>query len=302
MADTSAVRDRSHESAFNGHAEDPVLHPRPDLLARAGDRLGIVERLQIRFIRNSFEPGALDRSLRFCQRHVGAAWIHHFTKHLRVVRGIERLPKLDSSHSFICVANHRSFFDLYVVTAELVRRGLPQRIVFPVRANFFYDTPLGFLVNGAMSFFAMYPPIFRDRKKAILNVTSLEELVWLLRRGGAFAGMHPEGTRNTSDDPYTFLAPQPGVGRVIHDARVPVVPVFINGLINRIGRQVASNFDGTGTPIVVVFGAPIDFGDLLSQRGSPRIHRAIAERSLQAIAELGAEERRIRSTLASKPL
>jgi 1-acyl-sn-glycerol-3-phosphate acyltransferase len=275
----------------------PETNRRPDLLVSGKARLSRIEKLQIAFIRKSFEPGRLDQSLRWGQRYVGSTWIHYFTRHLRHVHGVERLPELSSDRSFILVSNHRSFFDLYVVTAELVRRGLPHRILFPVRANFFYDTPLGFFVNGVMSFFAMYPPIFRDRAKLALNVDSIGELVWMLRRGGSFAGMHPEGARNLSDDPYTFLPAQAGIGRVIHEARVTVLPVFINGLINRLGRQVASNFDGTGTPIVVVFGPPVDFGNLIEERSSPRVHRAIAERTIEAIADLGREERAIRATM-----
>ncbi len=267
----------------------------PDLLAAGGNRLSRVERAQIAFIRRSFEPGALDQTIRWFQRNLGAVWIDHATRQLRRVHGLDRLPRWGPEQSFICVSNHRSFFDLYVVTAELVRRGLPQRIAFPVRAAFFYDNPLGFVVNGAMSFFAMYPPIFRERKKLTLNVTSLEELAWLLQRGGTFAGVHPEGTRKKDDDPYTFLPAQRGVGRLIHDARVPVVPVFVNGLGNDIVRQVKSNYDGSGTPINIVFGAPVDFGDLLDQRRSPRTDRAIAERTLEVIGELGQEERRIRA-------
>jgi 1-acyl-sn-glycerol-3-phosphate acyltransferase len=268
---------------------------RPDLLTSGRGRLAALERFQIAFIRRSYEPGLFDGTLRFCQRHIGATWIHHFTKHLRHVYGIERLPALATSQSYVLVSNHRSFFDLYVVTAELVRRGLHQRIVFPVRASFFYDSALGFFVNGVMSFFAMYPPIFRDKKRATLNLVSLSELVWLLRRGGALAGLHPEGTRKQDDDPYTFLPAQPGIGKVIYDARVPVIPVFINGLINDLGRQVASNFDRTGKPIIVVFGKPVDFGDLLERRGSQKLYKAIAERTLEAIGELGAEERALRA-------
>jgi 1-acyl-sn-glycerol-3-phosphate acyltransferase len=269
---------------------------RPDLLL-AGDRLSRMERRQISFIRSTFEPGVLDSSVRWLQRHVGSTWIHLCTRHLRQVHGIERLPAMSPEQSYIVVSNHRSFFDLYVITAELVRRGLPQRILFPVRANFFYDSALGFFVNGVMSFFAMYPPIFRDRQKLTLNSVSLRELSWMLRRGGMLAGLHPEGTRKQDDDPYTLLPAQRGVGRIIHGARVPVIPVFINGLINDLKRQVLSNFDRTGRTIVVVFGAPIDFGSLLDAPASPKIDRAIAERSVQAITELGQEERAIRRGL-----
>lgn len=268
---------------------------RSDLAKLGRERLTPLERLQIRWIRRTLEPGWLDRLLRFCQRTVGQAWIHHCTKHLRHVHGLERLPALDGPESIILVANHRSFFDLYVVTAELVRRGLRKRIVFPVRSNFFYDSVAGWFVNGIMSFFAMYPPIFRDRRKAMLNAASLAELSWLLRRGGMFVGIHPEGTRKRDDDPYTFLPAQPGVGRVIYEARVPVVPVFVNGLLNDLVRQVASNFNRKGTPIHVVFGHPIDFRDLYAEKGSLRVYRAIAERCLEAIGRLGQEERRLRA-------
>lgn len=268
--------------------------PRPDLVELGRRRLSFIERLQLRWIRNSFEPGWLDRLLRFGQRTVGQGWIHHCTKHLRHVHGLENVPALDGPESVLVVANHRSFFDLYVVTAALVRGGLRKRIVFPVRSNFFYDSIPGWFVNGIMSFFAMYPPIFRDRRKAMLNPAALSELGWLLRRGGVFAGLHPEGTRKRDDDPYTFLPAQPGVGKVIYESRVTVVPVFVNGLLNDLPRQVLGNFNRKGPPIHVVFGKPVELGELLDEKGSPRVYRAIAERCLEAIGELGQIEKRLR--------
>jgi 1-acyl-sn-glycerol-3-phosphate acyltransferase len=270
---------------------------RPDLIQAGKGRLGWMERSLIRFVRWTFEPGAVDRAIRFLQHHIGSSWIHHCTKHLRHVFGLERLPPLDPRQSFVLVANHRSFFDLYVVFGELVRRGLPHRIVFPVRAAFFYTNPVGLFVNGVMSFFAMYPPIFRERRPLALNPQSLDELAFLLRRGGTFCGLHPEGTRKKDEDPYTFLPAQRGVGRVIHEARVPVIPVFINGLINRLPRQVASNFDRSGRKVLLVFGEPIDFSDLYAQPGTPKVHQAIADRTLEAIAALGREERARRAEL-----
>jgi 1-acyl-sn-glycerol-3-phosphate acyltransferase len=149
----------------------------------------------------------------------------------------------------------------------------------------------------------MYPPIFRERKKLALNLVSLDELAWLLKRGGYFCGIHPEGTRKKDDDPYTFLPAQRGVGRVIHEARVPVIPVFINGLLpNDLPRQVTSNFDGSGRKIVIVFGAPLDFSDLFAEPPSPKVHQAIADRTLEAIGRLGAEERVHRVELERRPL
>jgi len=278
------------------------INERPELLSAARSRLSGLERLTLRVVRASFEPGWFNLMLRFCQRTVGQAWIHYGTRHLRHVFGRERLPPLDREQgSILVVANHRSFFDLYVITAELMRAKMKKRIIFPVRSKFFYDHPLGFLVNLLASFLAMYPPIFRERKKAALNLLGLDELGWMLARGGVFAGIHPEGTRNLGEDPYEFLPAQPGVGRIIYKARVPVVPVFINGLSNDIARQLKANFKRNGDPILVVFGEPIDFGDLLDQKPSPKLYREIAERCMLAIGEMGAEERAHRAQLTTPP-
>jgi 1-acyl-sn-glycerol-3-phosphate acyltransferase len=169
-----------------------------------------------------------------------------------------------------------------------------------VKSSFFYDRLLGPVVNGAMSFFAMYPPIFRDKERAALNLASLDELVRLLRQGGTFVGIHPEGTRKKDDDPYTFLPAQSGVGRVIHKARVPVLPVFVNGLVNSIPAQVAGNVTGKGRPVFVVFGAPVDFGGLLDAPGSPRTYKRLSEMALEAIGKLGQEERALRAELSAR--
>ncbi len=279
-------------------AETPPV--RPDLVAVGASSLKAIEKAQIRVIRRSFEPGQVDQALRWCQRTIGARWIDECTKNLRHLYGLERLPELDPDKSYICVSNHRSFFDLYVITAMLVRRGMPHRMLFPVRSHFFYDSPVGFFVNGIMSFFAMYPPVFRERSRATLNLAGLDEVVWMARRGGAFIGLHPEGTRNKDGDPYELLPAQSGVGRIIRHAKVDVLPVFIHGLTNDLAKQVGGNFKKKGDPIIGVFGKPVDFGDMLDANPSPRLYKRIADRTLEAIAALGVEEKGIRAKLTSR--
>jgi len=264
------------------------------MLEVAGDLLSPLERFQIRFVRRTLRHGRLDAMLRWFQRTIGQGWINHSIRNLLHVHGLERLPELDPHESYILVSNHRSFFDLYVVTAYLVARGLPHRILFPVRSNFFYDHPLGFVVNGAMSFFAMYPPVFRDRKRQSLNLAGIDEVGRILRAGGAFVGLHPEGTRNKDGDPYQLLPAQSGVGRIIHKARVKVLPVFIHGLVNSIPEQVVTNATKRGRPVHLVFGAPVDFRGLLDEPGSGRNYRRISEIARDAIADLAQEERAIR--------
>jgi 1-acyl-sn-glycerol-3-phosphate acyltransferase len=270
--------------------------PTPDLLAEARGKVSPLEFWQMRVIRHTLRAGAWDDLRAWCQRSIGQRWIHCATGRLHQVHHLERVAQIGKGKSFILVSNHRSFFDLYVVTATLVRAGYPQRIVFPVRSNFFYDNPLGFLVNGAMSFFAMYPPLFRDKGLRGLNLLALEELARLLSERPTLVGIHPEGRRNRDGDPYELLPAQSGVGRLIHLAQVPVVPVFTNGLLtDDLMTQVRSNFEGSGTPIHTVFGHPIDFSDLAREKVGHSLFRQISERCVTAITALGVEERALRA-------
>jgi 1-acyl-sn-glycerol-3-phosphate acyltransferase len=273
------------------------LTPDRDLLDFGPGELTAVERRQIRFVRGTFESAPIDRVIRVLQRRISANWIDFSTRNLLHVRGVERLPKFTRDTSTILVANHRSFFDLFVVSSVIVKRGIEQRLMFPVRTRFFYDTTLGLAVNGAMSFFAMYPPVFRDRDRVALNRASVDEVIRVLRARGAFVGLHPEGTRSTSDDPYTLLPARPGVGRIIHETRgaATVIPVFVNGLGNDIVRQVAGNYLKRGAPVTIVFGEPIAFGELLERAPTPELHQRIADRALEAVSALGAEERTLRA-------
>ena len=270
---------------------------RPDLFASARDKLGLLERANIAFCRRSTLFGPFHRFCGWMQRVPGAAWVHLGSRNLRHVKGLDRLPDFDDIDSFVIASNHRSYFDLFVVSMLLFRHGLKRRILFPVRSNFFYDNPAGWFVNGIMSFWSMYPPLFRDRKRASLNRTALGEMTWTLTNTRSAIGLHPEGRRNKGDDPHALLPAQGGVGRVMCDANVPVVPVFINGLGNSFLRQVWVNLRRQGDPIVVVFGEPVDFSDSADTPNDYKKHRAMSQRALDRVAQLGEEEREIRRVL-----
>ena len=88
--------------------------------------------------------------------------------------------------------------------------------------------------------------------------------------GGNVIGFHPEGTRNKSDDPYTFLRAQPGIGKLIMDARPQVIPVFIAGLCNSLPKQVARNWNREDV-IRIYFGPKMDLSDHLNRPDRDRI-------------------------------
>jgi 1-acyl-sn-glycerol-3-phosphate acyltransferase len=245
--------------------------------------------------------GRWKRFWTFCQRTVGAGWIHLATYNLMRVYGLEHLEAASRERPVLLVANHRSFFDMYAVSSVLFRRTRwPKALFFPVRGRFFYDSPLGLLVNFVMGWWSMFPPFFAGGENPLVDKRAFDKysmrvLTALCREGaGNVVGFHPEGTRNKNEDPYSFLRPQPGVGRIIKDARPQVVPVFIAGLSNDLARQVLGNWRG-GQPVRIHFGPAIDLTEFQNRRDSLRTYKEIADFVMSKIAELGERDRELRA-------
>jgi 1-acyl-sn-glycerol-3-phosphate acyltransferase len=241
--------------------------------------------------------GAWKRFWTFCQRTLGAGWIQLSTYNLLRVEGLEHVEAAQRERPLLLVANHRSFFDMYVVSTVLFKRTRwRKQLFFPVRGRFFYDTAAGLLVNFIMGWWSMFPPFFAGGEnpkveKREFDKYSMRLLTALCREGaGNVIGFHPEGTRNKTADPYTYLRPQPGVGKLIKDARPQVVPVFIAGLGNDLARQVAGNWRG-GEQVRVRFGRVIDFEEFYERRDSVRTYKEIADFVMSKIAELGEQDR-----------
>lgn len=253
-------------------------------LERAG--FGLVRRMNF---------GVWKRFWTFCQRHIGSLWIYIATYNLMNVFGVEKVENSDSSKPLILVANHRSFFDMYTVSSVIFRRTKrPIKLFFPVRAKFFYDNPVGWLVNLVMGWWSMYPPFFREEgegEKRKFDKFSLRELIRISTEGEAhIIGFHPEGKRNLSADPYNFLPAQPGIGKVILNAEPQVIPVFIAGLGNDLPKQILGNWTG-GEKVRIRFGESIDLSQFKGKRDALRTHKEIADFVMAKIAELGEEDR-----------
>ncbi len=232
----------------------------------------------------------------FCQRHVGSLWIYLATYNLMNVFGIENIDSTDATRPLLLVANHRSFFDMYTVSSVLFRRSRRNiRLFFPVRARFFYDNPVGWLVNLIMGWWAMYPPFFREEKiaaKREFDKFSMRRLIQLCSEGpGNVIGFHPEGKRNLSADEHSLLPAQPGIGKVIYSARPQVIPVFIAGLGNDLPRQILGNWRG-GEPVRIRFGEEIDLSEFYAKPDRLRTHKELADFLMIKIAELAEIDRK----------
>ena len=256
------------------------------------------ERFAYRFVRR-MNHGAWKRFWTWCQSTMGAGWIHLSTYNIMNIYGLENVEAASRERPLLLVANHRSFFDMYAVSAMLFRRTKwRKQLYFPVRGRFFYQNPLGLIVNLIMGWFSMYPPFFATGdhplpEKRTFDKFSFRLLTELARTGpGNVIGFHPEGTRNKNDDPYSFLRAQPGVGKLIMDAKPQVIPVFIAGLCNDLPRQVARNWNREEV-IRLHFGPVIDLTDYLSRPDRLRTHKEIADALMEKIAELADEDRKM---------
>ncbi len=233
----------------------------------------------------------------------GAQWVYYCTRNLMHILGLENIRHLSPPRGLLLVSNHRSLFDQYVISCWLFHTtSLLKRLYFPVRSEFFYEKPLGVFVSFIMSALAMYPPIFRTPKKRAFNTYSVERLIEILKTPGAVVGVHPEGTRNKGDDPYTLLKAQPGVGKLILEAQPTVVPAFINGLSNDFVQQVKRNFTKPLEPVVVVIGKPLDLSPFYAKPKKLRTQKEVADAVLGEIAKLGGFEREYRAKQLTRPI
>lgn len=229
-------------------------------------------------------------------RTVSVGWMTLGSRHMMRAVGLERLAHLRPTDGILLVSNHRSFFDLYMLTLLMHRyTDLRQPVLCPVRADFFYRRPLGVAVNLFVGGGRMFPPFFREPEKQDFNRWAIEHVAQEIRRGSVVVGFHPEGRRNKNEDPYAPLPAQPGVGRVIMESWPIVVPAFIHGLTNDIVGDIVGNFTGE-RKVVAVFGEPIDTTPYRKMSNRLASHKRIADDVLKKIYALSDEEKAYRAT------
>ena len=228
----------------------------------------------------------------WCQRAIGATWIALATGKLLRVDGFEHVRDAFPRGPLLFVANHRSYFDLFVVSSLLHRelRGR-KRLYFPVVGQFYYQSLAGLALNQLFAFWSMFPPLFALPTHGVSDRYALDILVDLCSRGpGNILGIHPEGGRNLNPDPYSFMRFQPGTGKIIHAARPIVIPTFIAGLDNDLANQLRRNWRG-GEPIRVWFDAPMALDDYLAMPGKGSTYKQITDAVMDRVKALADRDR-----------
>lgn len=233
-------------------------------------------------------------------RNVSMRWVRFILERRMLIEGLAELRDLDPERGVLLVSNHRSFFDQYAALMAVMtyQARWGHRLNFPVRSEFFYDKPTGLFLNYFVAGGAMYPPIYRDTTRQVLNARSLDSIIELLGTPGNLVGVHPEGTRGKGADPYQLLPAQPGVGKMALLGRPTVIPLFVNGLSNDFVADVRANFKPISRrefPLIAVFGQPIDYTDLLAEKPRPTLYKKAADRFMREVATLGERERMLRA-------
>jgi 1-acyl-sn-glycerol-3-phosphate acyltransferase len=271
-----------------------------DAASRDPAELTRFERLAFELARVTNETPAGKRLQELFLRTVSYTWIRAALARRMFCEGLDEITRMEPDRGVLFASNHRSFFDQYAVLLGVWMGPTPwaRRLFFPVRANFFYERPLGVLVNYLVGAGAMYPPIFRQSARAAFNKEALERIVGFLAEPGAVVGVHPEGTRGKGPDPYEMLPAQPGIGQITLQAQPIVIPVFIHGLSNDIVGDVRANFASDvrqQRPVICVFGEPIDYAELAAQKPRPALYKKTADLIRSRILALAPREQALRA-------
>nr|HEX4315947.1 lysophospholipid acyltransferase family protein [Kofleriaceae bacterium] len=264
--------------------------------------LGRVEKLARWLGRVGNETEGGQRFQNAVLRRVSYVWVRQVLANRILAEGLDDVVALEPPAGVLFVSNHRSFFDLFSLLLACYMGPVPwaRHLHFPVRSNFFYDHPLGMAVNFLAAGGAMYPPIYREAERRVENDAALDKMIQFLQQKNTIVGIHPEGTRNKTDDPYKFLPAQPGVGKLALLARPTVLPLFINGVGNDFVKDVKINFTSKARrnhAVVAVFGPPVDYSDLLAEKPRPTLYKKCADRFMVAIRAQSEREKVIRAEL-----
>ena len=188
------------------------------------------------------------------------------------IRGRQNLP---AQPPFACVGNHSSHLDALALGAALPGRWRDS--VFPIAAgDTFFNTPA---IAAFAAFVLNALPMWRHN----CGSHSLQMLRDRLDGDRSIYVLFPEGTRARDGKLAAF---KPGLGMLVAETSVPVVPCHLAGAFLALppGRSVPRP-----RKICVRFGKPLSFASVPNDREGWRV---VAEAAHTAVADLANESSR----------
>ncbi len=162
----------------------------------------------------------------------------------------------------LIVSNHISAYDTIFLPWAVIKNNPLQMLWAPAKEELFEKTFLRLIYASWGAF-----PVRRKRDVRagrVLNDLLLDQKVMLF----------PEGTRHKDGQ---LGQGNRGVGKIIYDTRPAVIPTALTGVNHW-------KFPGLRQNGAVIFGAPLDFKDLLQREDCKETHIMIVERVMQAMA------------------
>ena len=178
-----------------------------------------------------------------------------------VIKGAENIPQ---SGGVLIASNHISAYETTFLPWAVIGRFPLQMLWAPAKEELFRNWFTGMLYSSWGAF-----PVNRGRDvKAARRINELlaSEKVML----------YPEGTRHRDG---VLGKGNRGVGKIIYDTRPVVIPTAIIGLNHW-------KFPNIGKKGQVIFGAPLDYIDLLDLEDCKQTHQLIVDRVMNAIADI----------------
>lgn len=183
--------------------------------------------------------------------------------------GLDNIPETSGA---VIATNHASNLD-----PPLIGVDVPRPLFTMAKKSLHETTGVGELIRALYSF-----PV----RRGVLDTTALRTAVELLRNDNLVL-MFPEGTRTRDGELQTA---RPGVGKIVAESGVMVVPGYVRGTYEAMGK-------GSSCPkpmkTDVYFGDPLTFDDILNSETDREDYEAISESIMDSIRSI---KERVEST------
>ena len=257
-----------------------------------------IERFNTRAVERWHTIPVLSRISAWLGYHVSRNAIKAVVGNIVRTHHFERLRAVPIEQGILLCGNHRAYLDPFAISA-LAWDHLPAnvRFVVPSRTEGVFDRWWSLAANLVLAFGNAYPPIVRDSRGTAWGKQVIQILSDLLNSGPMVVPIHPEGGRNKGPDPYLLNRGRPGLGKIIHQTRAAVFPVFLHGFPRGPIAVLMANYrpGARRHPLVhAVMGPPVDFAAERAQPGSPALYHDISNKLIAAIAALMEEEKALK--------
>jgi 1-acyl-sn-glycerol-3-phosphate acyltransferase len=177
--------------------------------------------------------------------------------------GLENIPE---AGPFVVVANHASFLDPYLIGFTSIHR----QVGFMAKEELFQVPIFGQIIRYCGAF-----PV----KRGVLDKTAIERFHDFLHSGKPLV-VFVEGTRTLTGEQQKA---KKGSGMLLYNARVPVIPAYIDGTFHCWPKGKLLPRPGKTS---VTYGSAIFLENLYQEKAEKITYEKIADKIMESIARL----------------